>query len=333
MHATATPAPSRTAALRVRIFLLLALLAYAVAPTALAAQRAQAAPAAQTGPLPVLVSITPQKYIVERIGGNAVSVTVLAQPGADPHSYEPSPSQLREASSAALWLTIGVPFEDAWTSRITGAAEKLETVSFLTGIQRLPAQEGTNEPDKYAQGEAFHGGHGNDGHEHGEDPHVWLSPMLVREMLPGIARELGKRLPDKAAEFRKNARAFADELEALDNELAALFAPVPQERRVFLTFHPSWRYFAYNYQLTELSIEVDGKQPGPRTLERVAATAKEHGITTVFVEPQFSRSSAQAVADVIGARIEVLDPLAEDLPALYRGVAQKLVDSFKTSEE
>lgn len=273
-------------------------------------------------PLPVTVSIAPQKYILERIAGEHIAVSVLVKPGGDPHAYEPTPSQMRAASAAACWFTIGVPFEDVWLPRIRGAAPDMAVISMVKGIRRLPFDDsaGREHDPAYAEPEHAH---------KGEDPHVWLSPMLVRGMVKNAARDLAALLPEKAPEFRKKARAFADELEALDQELAMRFADFPQERRVFLTFHPSWRYFAHNYLLTELSIEAGGKEPGPKTLKAVADAAKAHGLTTIFVEPQFPEASAKAVAQAIGARLVEADPLQENLVELYKSMADKLVDSFQ----
>lgn len=318
---------------------------------------------ADSAPVPVIVSIAPQKYILERIAGDDVAVTVLVIPGADPHVYEPSPSQMRAVQEAGVWFTIGVPFEDVWLPRITGTAPNLKTISMLKGISRLhfadndraltdfllerglkrdipqtlaaaeaeehehEHEEGLEQGHEHEQG--HEPGHGH-GHEHasGEDPHVWLSPMLVRQMLPETARNLARLRPEKAAVYRANAQAFADELEALDRELAEKFAPVPKERRVFLTFHPSWHYYAHSYQLTELSIEVEGKEPGARSMKAIMDLAKALDIRTVFVEPQFPKAAAQSIAGHIGAVVVEANPLAEDLPALYRDMAAKLITSF-----
>lgn len=276
---------------------------------------------AAEAPLPLIVSIPPQKYMLERIAGERISVTVLVKPGADPHSYEPSPSQIRHCAEAKAWFTIGVPFEDAWLSRIQSSAPDLAVISSIRNIRRLPSEEHAHE-EKTTPGSSSSDAHG------GEDPHVWLSPMLMREILPDMARDLAKLEPEHAAEFRANARSFADELEALDRDLMARFQAVPPEKRVFLTFHPSWRYYAYNYQLTELSIELEGKEPGLQGMKNVIDAAKRHGIKVVFVEPQFSKTAARAVAEEIGARVEEADPLAEDLPVLYKSMANKLLRSF-----
>lgn len=310
--------------------------------------------AAEALPLPVVVSIAPQKYMLERIAGDSIQVAVLVSPGADPHSYEPGPSVMRGCANAKAWFTVGIAFEDLWRERIEKLSPGMAVISSIKGIKRLPYHtlETLGHKDKLAEqaetGEAEPGhsgeleGHGHEhehkiDHEHdeeaphshsGEDPHVWLSPMLAREMLPHLARELGRLIPGKATEFRARARAFADELETLDEELAGAFQSVPEAKRVFLTFHPSWQYFALNYQLKELSIETDGKEPGPKTMKAVIDTAKAYGVTTVFIEPQFSKSAARAIAQSIGAEVIETDPLAEDLPALYKSMAAKLLKSF-----
>lgn len=292
-----------------------------------------------TVPLSVLVSIAPQKYLLERIAGSRLAVTVLVKPGADPHAYEPSPSQMRAASAARAWFTIGVPFEDVWLPRISGAAQDLTVISTIKGIQRLPAAgearaglEAFSAADKAEAPEADKGNNHEPDRHSGDDPHVWLSPVLVRQMLPGLAKSLARLMPEHAESFRANAAVLADELTALDQELAARFAAFPPEKRVFLSFHPSWRYFAYNYQLTELAIEVNGKEPGPKRLSAIVKEAERFGVRTVFVEPQFPKHVAEVVAAAIKASVVEVDPLAENLIALYTDLADKLIASFSQNE-
>jgi len=273
-----------------------------------------------TAPLPVLVSIAPQKFLLDRIAGDAVSVTVLVKPGSDPHAYEPSPAQVRAASASQIWFTIGVPFEDVWLPRIMDNAPHLRTISLISNIQRLNAKQEEHDHHNQAQ-EAEHA-------YDGEDPHVWLSPLLIRQMLPVITQNLCRELPDRSADLQVRAKTLDETLETLHAELSRSFQAFPPERRVFLTFHPSWRYFAHHYELTELSIEVDGKEPSPKKLQEIMDMAKAHGITTVFVEPQFPKNAARAIAEAMGATIVEADPLAEDLVQLYTGMGEKLVQSF-----
>ena len=283
----------------------------------------------------IVVSIAPQKYILERITNNTISIIVLVNPGMDPHSYEPSPSQMRQCAKALVWFTIGVPFEDVWQPRIATLAPNLTIVSSIDGVTRLPltsvlhgSKRENNSTKHINRSESTEKQHAHKHLHNTEDPHVWLSPMLVREMLNGIVHNLGKLFPARASEFAANARQFANELEALDKTLIERFSSIPKEKRVFLTFHPSWRYFAYNYDLHEISIEIDGKEPGPQSMRKTIDIAKTYGIRAVFVEPQFPKSAANAIASSIGAQVYEVDPLAEDLPALYSTMTDLLIESF-----
>lgn len=281
--------------------------------------------AALAAPLPVTVSIPPQKYLLERIAGDAVVVSVILKPGADPHTYEPSPAQMRAMASSAAWFTIGVPFEDVWLPRINGTAGTPTICSGLRGIRRLPFRNSETSGQEHTGAP----GQGEEDHAHGGyDPHVWLSPRLLRAIARGMAEDLGRLLPEKAADFRERVEVFAEELETLDHALEARFRTIPANRRVFLTVHPSWGYFARDYDLIELAVEMEGKEPGPRSLEAVTAQAGRAGIRTVFVEPQFPESAARAVAEVIGANVVVADPLQEDLIALFNSMADKLMAAF-----
>lgn len=147
-------------------------------------------------------------------------------------------------------------------------------------------------------------------------------------MLPRIVEALSARMPEHAETFKTNAELFTAELDALDASLREAFAAVPPERRVFLTFHPTWRYFAREYSLRELSIETEGKEPGPKRMKAIIDTARGHAIRTIFVELQFPKGAARAVAANLDATIVTLDPLAEDLIGMYKDTAAKLLDAF-----
>lgn len=268
-------------------------------------------------PLEVTVSIPPQKYFVERIGGAAVSVNTMVRPGASPHEYEPSPQQMAALARSRAYFAIGVEFEKAWLPRFRRAAPGLEVVDTIVGIERLTMAEPRSA-----------GGHSH-AHDHGgADPHVWLSPTLVRIQAANIRDALIRLDPARAAEYRRNHDAFARDINRVDEAVLAALAEAPPERRKFLVFHPSWAYFARAYGLTELAIEVDGKEPGPRQLAAVIDLAKKEGIRVVFVQPQFSKKSADAVAQALSARVAVLDPLAEDWSANLQAAAKALGEAL-----
>ncbi len=308
----------------------LAVLALALCLTMVTPVIASAADA----PLQVSVSIPPQKYFVERIGGDLVRTTVMVPPGADPHTYEPKPSQLRGLSGSRIYFSIGAPFEDAWLARIVAAAgPSLSVVPMHKGVTLLPAAAPLHSDEaEHAEGKEHHEDHhahaDGHGHDHGTtDPHVWLSPMLVRHMSLAIRDALAKADPAHAATYRANYDRFAADIDAMDKKFADLFAALPQDRRRFLVFHPSWNYFAHNYGLTELSIEVEGREPSPRQLRAIIDLARRERITTIFVQPQFSRRAAQTIATEIGARLVDADPLAEDWAANLERTAKALVQA------
>ncbi|WP_164561529.1 metal ABC transporter solute-binding protein, Zn/Mn family [Nitratidesulfovibrio vulgaris] len=289
---------------------------------------------AADAPLQVSVSIPPQKYFVERIGGDLVRTTVMVPPGADPHTYEPKPSQLRGLSGSRIYFSIGAPFEDAWLARIVAAAgPSLSVVPMHKGVTLLPAAAPLHSDEaEHAEGKEHHEDHhahaDGHGHDHGTtDPHVWLSPMLVRHMSLAIRDALAKADPAHAATYRANYDRFAADIDAMDKKFADQFAALPQDRRRFLVFHPSWNYFAHNYGLTELSIEVEGREPSPRQLRAIIDLARRERITTIFVQPQFSRRAAQTIATEIGARLVDADPLAEDWAANLERTAKALAQA------
>ena len=255
-------------------------------------------------PVKVFVSVPPQKYFVERVGGKRVKVSVLVPAGADPHTYEPKPATMVDLARSAAWFTIGVPFEESLLPRLVSANSNLAIVRTEEGVPRVvPPAAGNPAPKGIVSGEppVTHG------HE-GADPHIWLSPRLVKQQAENILRGLIRVDPAGEKVFRANARRFQAELDAMDRELKALFAGA--RGRSVLVFHPSWGYLASDYGFRQVAIEVEGKEPKGADLAAAVEMAKEKRVREIFVEPQFSSRSARAIADSIGAKLVTADPLA-----------------------
>jgi len=304
---------------------------------------ALAAPAAAE-PLLVAVSIPPQKYFVQKLGGTLVEVLVLVDKG-DAHTYEPKPRQMAALSRASVYFALGLEFERPWLPRFRAANPGLHIVYTDAGIEKLPvllSMAGVELPAEplpehgHQTADTQHGhetattdhghaattDHGHDaaapphghGHDHagGLDPHIWLSPALVKIQARTMAEALAEADPAHAVEYRYNLTAFLAEIDELDQQIRALLAPLPLQRRRFLVFHPSWGYFARDYGLTQLAIEAHGKEPSPGELGRVIEAARQAAVSTVFVQPQTSSRNAETIARQIGAEVVRLDPLAED---------------------
>ncbi|MBN1578134.1 MAG: zinc ABC transporter substrate-binding protein [Chitinispirillaceae bacterium] len=265
----------------------------------------------------LFVSIPPQKYFVEKICGDYYSVKTLIPPGASPHSYEPKPSQMAELAEARIYFSIGVEMERAWLPRIKKLNPRLMVVPTDSGIVKLPADE---------PGAAAHGGdtygHGNVGsgrQDHGarvhggSDPHIWLSPGLVKLQARRITRALAATDTARGRFYRKRLAAFETEIDSLQERITAGLEECGAKRS-FLVFHPSWGYFAADFSLRQIAVEAGGKEPGMKEVGEVVARAKKEGITTVLVQPQFSRKTADIIAQRMGGKTVTADPLAEDWP-------------------
>ena len=264
----------------------------------------------------VFVSVPPQKYFVERVGGQRVKVSVLVPAGADPHTYEPKPATMVDLARSAAWFAIGVSLEETLLPRLSQANPGLVIIHTEEGVQRIaPAAGYGAAAERLASDEAA----GTRGHE-GVDPHIWLSPRLVKQQAENILQGLIRVDPAGEKVFRANARRFQAELDAMDRELKALFAGA--RGRSVLVFHPSWGYLASDYGFRQVAIEVDGKEPKGADLAAVVEMAKEKRVREIFVEPQFSSRSARAIADSIGAKLVKADPLAANWADSLRKTAR-----------
>jgi zinc transport system substrate-binding protein len=255
-------------------------------------------------PVAVLVSILPQKYLVDRVGDGRVRTSVLVGPGQNPHTYEPTARQMAEVSRARAYFRVGVDFEEAWLGRIVQTNPRLRVIDQREGIRLRPADAG---------------------HDHGEDaqgrpdPHIWTSPPLARLMATQVRDELTALDPEGARAYAVGFAGLAADLDALDTEIRQALAD--HTRRRFMVFHPSWGYFADTYGLEQIAIEQRGKEPGGRTLGALIDEARAEGVRVVFIEPQDNPAPAKAVARAVGAQAVTVDALAQDYIANLRRVA------------
>jgi len=271
----------------------------------------------------VFVTIVPQKYFVEKIAGDLVDVHVLVMPGANPHMYEPSPAQMAALEKSRAYFAIGIALENAWLPRISGANPSLRIVYTQRGITKIPmvAHEHHDHGDHGAAHKghdhkphaAAHEGHGHEGCSHDSmDPHIWLDPIRVRTIAKNICKGLTKADPQHKATYEANLAAFMKEIDTTHEAITKILASRPADRRNFMVFHPSWGYFADRYDLTQLPIEAEGKEPSPKDMVKIIKHARENGISVIFVQPQFSERSAKIIAGELNAKVVPLDPLAED---------------------
>ena len=281
-----------------------------------------------SGKIAVFVSIAPQKYFVQKIGKNLVDIQVMIQPGADPHIYEPKPKQMVAITKARLYFAIGIEFEKARLKKLSLVNPNMKVVKTDQGIQKIAmaAHRPRDGEEQHEKGERHAGTQyeRGDGHhsQAGLDPHIWLSPPLVVNQARTILTALQKIDPAHRAIYEANYKTFASEIADLDAEIKNIFSG--KRGFQFMVFHPAWGYFAHEYGLQQITVEIEGKHPKSAQLKKLIEHAREKKIKVIFVQPQFSARSAELIAGEIGGQIVFTDPLAEDWADNLRKVARQI---------
>jgi len=267
---------------------------------AVAASGCAASPSSAPGDgRPVVVAaVYPLGYAASRVVGDLARVDILVPPGTEPHDYELSGRQVASLRSATLVVYqagLDAALDEVVTQSATGAV--VETGSLVT---LRPPIAGAEEPatDTY-----------------GYDPHTWLDPTYMATFASVIATEMGRLDPARAAAYQANAAAFQADLTSLDADFRAGLTGC--RTSTFLTTHAAFGYLADRYGLTQLAIAGVGAEdePSPKHLGELALQARAHGLTTVFFETLLSPDYATTLADDLGLRTDVLDPIEGVTPA------------------
>ncbi|MFY9081800.1 zinc ABC transporter substrate-binding protein, partial [Aliarcobacter butzleri] len=248
---------------------------------------------------------------------------------------EPKPSQMKSLASSKAYFLVGDPSEQAWIGKFKQNAKDTLFVDTTVGIEKIPMvahkhhdEEDEDEHEGHAHHEHEHEKHaGHDHDESGLDPHTWLDPILVKVQAKNIYEAMLK-IDEKNGDFYKtNYEEFLKELDNLDSEIKNILASYKD--KAFMVFHPSWGYFAKRYDLEQISIEMEGKEPKPNELVKLIEEAKKHDIKIVFVAPQFSQKSAKTISESIGANVVSIDPLSGDWKNDLLKTAKEIANSYK----
>jgi len=270
----------------------------------------------------VVVSILPQAYFTEQIGRDKVNVAVMIPPSGNPHTYEPTPSQLANLSQADIYFEVGsgVEFENQWMKKISSLNKDMDVVNTSEGIRLISMAEHNHEGGD-EDGPDHHHHHG------GKDPHVWLSPRNAVIMATHIRDALVKADPVNADYYKENATDLILDLSDLSEKIEQKLSGL--SNRTFLIFHPAWGYFAQDFHLTQIAAEYCGKEPTPQQLGKLIKQAKEMNANVIFASPQFSQKSADTIAREIKGRVVLIDPLAKDYANNLLKAAQSLSESHQ----
>lgn len=274
--------------------------------------------AAPPPPLKIFVSVPPQKWLSDKIGGTLVTTDVLVNKGQDPHTYEPTPKQLTTLSQAKIYFTLDIEFEKQIIPKLEQTVPTLHIIDTAASIPKIAMTEHEDESEPSDQD------HTNKKHQHqeGSDPHVWLSPLNLKLMAADMARAMIASDPVNKTTYEKNLLEVNKILDQVHQKIAQELAPY--QGASFYVFHPAFGYFAHTYHLHQKAIETGGKSPTPRQLSALITQARTNKAQVIFVQPQFDPKSAAAIANAIGGEVVPLDPLAEDVVANLEIMARKI---------
>ena len=243
----------------------------------------------------VVVSIVPYQFFVEKISGNTIHVHSLVPPGMDVHTFEPTMKSASLLLTARGWIGVGEPFEKKITNTLhhTSKAFTLNISDHLSLIQ-------------YPNTLHFSPLSGAAHSCHGKDLHIWLSPKLVIEQIPLLTNFLAAIFPEHKDRYLLNARSLLKEMNELNLYLEKTLSPISGS--TFLISHPALGYFCKDYQLFQLSVETDGKEPLPKDLSRIVRLAQEKNVKLMIVQKDYPDKGAKIIAQQLQIPIYYFDP-------------------------
>lgn len=253
----------------------------------------------------IYVSIAPLAYLVEQIVDTTFEVEILVPETTSPETFEPTSAQIQKLSASKAYFNIGlIDFEVELNKTIAQLASSLVMVDLSEGVQTI---EGTCS-------------HATHSHAHGVDPHTWLSPRFMRQFAQRIALEVSRMDPDNSDIYSARLNILLSRIDSLDSFISS------SNLTPFAISHPSLSYYARDYEVSQIAIEVDGKEPTIAQMKELIDRLKGAKITKIFYQKQTSSAAAQTIADEIGVPIIEFDPLEKNWIDNLRRITQEIVE-------
>jgi zinc transport system substrate-binding protein len=261
----------------------------------------------------ITVSILPQKTFIEKIAGNDFDVQVLVPQGASPESYTLLPSQLKKISSSLVWFRLGyIGFELSWRDKVQQLNRNMQVVDLSEGLDLIVGEEVQ---------------HGDHVHLEGVDPHIWLSPRLVKQMAGRMTDVLVRLNPDKSTEYQTNYQKFVKEIDLLDVQLRNSLRDY--QGKAFITFHPSLSYYARDYGLVQYPLESGGKEPTAQHMAKTIDLARRENIKVIYIQSEFDREHARVFAEEIKGKVVEVWPLNPAWEENLLEMTNMMIENFR----
>lgn len=259
----------------------------------------------------ITVSIAPYKYFVEAIAGGDFTVNVMVPPGSDPHIYEPVPGQITKLRASAGFISNGyLGFEMTWLERLYETNPDIRKLNLGESIDPIKSEH-----------------HHEGDNLEGADPHYWVSPKCALRMAESVKTFLQELMPSSSVKYEENYLKFISRIQELDKRSEEYFSFY--RGKSFMIYHPNLAYLARDYGMREIAVESEGKEPSPSMMKDLIDISRKDSITTIFVQREYDTRNARSIAAETGARLVIIDPLAEDWYASTAAIIDALHESFK----
>ena len=259
-----------------------------------------------------VVTIIPQQTFLKAIGGEKVNISLMVQPGDSPHTYEPKPSQMKTIAKAELYFAIDMEFEHLWLPKFQSLNANMKTIDTVKHVDKMHMTQAHN----------THETHDEHGHE-GKDPHIWTSPTNVKIIAKNMYEALAAYDAPNASYYKTNLDTFLTSIDNTDMKIKKIFSSF-KGSKTFMVFHPSWGYFAKDYGLEQIAVEVEGKSPKPRELVSLIKEAKEKKVSAIFTQPEFSDTTAKIIAKELRIPVIKVSPMAVDWSSNLINIAKAI---------
>ena len=247
----------------------------------------------------ISVTIEPQRYFAEKIAGDLFQINCVTPAGQSPETYDPTPQQMVQISQSQAYFRIGeIGFEQAWMKNLQSQNPDMVVFDLSEGMELIK-----NEEEVHEEGEAHHH------HHHGSaGPHIWTSLPRGRVIAQHTCQAFIRLGPENQEAYQAGYQRLIEEIDSTEAEMKQLLQPLAGA--AFIIYHPALTYFAREFGLKQLCIELDGKEPSPAQLKQLLETATQSGAKVVFVQQEFDQKNAELIAKETGCRLVTINPLS-----------------------
>lgn len=236
----------------------------------------------------ITVTIEPLRYFTEAIAGEAFQVVSMVPKGSSPETYDPTPQQLIELTNSKAYFRIGyIGFEQIWMDKLADNAPHLQFFDMSEGIDLIYEKT----------------------HHTGVEPHIWNSTTNAHILATNILQALCALDKEHKASFIERYDTLIKKINDIDSLITHKLSH-PETSHSFLIYHPALSYFARDYQLHQIPIEHEGKEPSPAQLKELIQQCRKENIRVIFIQPEFDRRNAESIAAQIDADIIEINPLS-----------------------